>query len=63
MRYTKAIIASAVAGVAIASVAVINQVTAANNTPSSLVPITPCRLLDTRAESPVGEHPGALTNV
>ena len=60
MRYTKAIIGAAVAGVAVASVAVINQVTAAN-TASSLVPITPCRLLDTRAESPVGEHPGALT--
>src|SRR6478752_3537735 len=54
-------VAATLAAAAVTTAVGINQVGAGSNTASSFVPTTPCRLLDTRAESPVGDRRGALT--
>jgi hypothetical protein len=54
-------LAALLAGAAVVGAAgVVIQNAAATSVASSLVPIAPCRLLDTRSGSPVGEHPGPL---
>ena len=50
-----------VALVAVAGGALAVQVAGADSEPSSLVAITPCRLLDTRAQG-IGDHPGPFTS-
>jgi hypothetical protein len=48
--------------VAVVGAAVTISIAGADTAPSSLVAITPCRLLDTRSGSEVGDHPGPLTS-
>ncbi len=61
MKHWKPIAAAGIC-VALVGAAVTISVAGADTAPSSLVAITPCRLLDTRSGSPVGDHPGPLTS-
>jgi len=61
VKFGKTMVAATLAAAAVTTAVGINQVGAGSNTASSFVPTTPCRLLDTRAESPVGDRQGALT--
>ena len=57
MKHLKAM-AVAAGCVSLLGAGVAFSIAGAASTPSSLIPITPCRLVDTRSTHQLGEHPG-----